>query len=149
VTTRAVVLALLVAAAAGCAGRTGGAYVWTCTPVRYVSGSPTPATVYVFNRSSTAANVAVNVLNKDGRNLAGVPVPGSAPGIVYSGHSGTGTVAVPPDETLLVVWQNAQGQPDQGDVAVSARIVSDQPIVVGSNVELGDSHPVACTHVPR
>ena len=145
---RPLVLAFIVLAATGCAARTGPPYVWACTPVNYFAGSNTNATVFVYNGSAAAANVAVKILNKDGTNLAGVQVPGAAPGTVYPGQTGTTTVPVAPDNTLIVGWLMAQGNPAQGgNVAVSARIVSDQPVVVGSNVEFSGFHPTVCAHM--
>ena len=144
---RGLLLALAVVAATGCAPRTGP-YIWSCTPVIYFPRSTTPPTVFVFNRGSTPAKVAVNVLNRDGTNLAGMQVPGAAPGTVYPGHMGTSTVTVAPESTLLVVWETPPGNvPQTADVAVAARIVSDQPVVVGSNVELIGNNPITCTAV--
>src|SRR5713101_706825 len=56
----------------GPAGSSAGGppFVWACTPASFPSsaGSPT-ANLYVFNGSSTTANVAVNILDKNGNNL--------------------------------------------------------------------------------
>lgn len=143
--TRAVALALVVVAATACAAARSGPYAWTCTPLVVFPGSQSPATVFVYNRGSRPANVAVNVLNQDGANLAGTQVPGAAPGTVYPGHTGTSTVVVAPDQTLLVVWETPPGNPaPRPDVAVSARITSDQPLIVGSNVDLIGNNPITC-----
>jgi hypothetical protein len=142
---RALLLALVVIATVGCAARVGPPYVWACTPANYYSGSNTNAAVFVYNGSATAANVAVKILNKTGANLSGVPVPGAPPGTVYPGQTGTSTVPLAPDNTLIVNWLSAQGNPaDGGNVPATVRVSSDQPIVVGSNVEFSGFHPGIC-----
>src|SRR5437763_3705875 len=51
----------------GPAGTSAGGppYVWVCTPANYFSGSNTSAALFVFNGSSSTANVAVHLLSKD------------------------------------------------------------------------------------
>jgi hypothetical protein len=42
----------------------------------------------------------------------------------------------------------AYGNPASGgDVAVTVKIVSDQPIAVGANVEFSGFHPMMCAYV--
>ena len=150
---RGLVQALVVVVVAGGCGvastpAPAGPYVWACTPANYNSGSNTNASVFVFNGRATAANVAVKILNKSGTNLSGVQVPGAAPGTLYPGQTGTATVPVAPDNTLIVSWLTAQGFPDAGgNVAATVKIVSDQPIVVGSNIEFSGFHPVPCGYM--
>jgi len=136
---------------AGPAGSGGGPpYVWVCTPANYNSASTTPADIFVFNGSATTANVAVNLLNKDGVNLAGVTVPGSAPPVTYPGQTGSSTVAVLSAHTLIVSFQTAQGNPASGgNILASLRVVSDQPIAVGSNIQFSGFHPVPCSLLPK
>jgi len=92
----------------------------------------------------------VNLLNKDGMNLAGVTVPGSAPPVTYPGQTGSSTVAVLSAHTLIVSFQTAQGNPASGgNVLASLRVVSDQPIAVGSNIQFSGFHPVPCSLLPK
>lgn len=128
----------------------GPPFVWVCTPANYNSGSSTAATIFIFNGSSSTANVAVHILNKDGANLAGVTVPGSAPPSTYPGQTGSTTVAVPAGNTLIVGWFTAVGNPASGgDIAASVSITSDQPIAVGSNIEFSGFHPLPCSLLPK
>jgi hypothetical protein len=154
------VLAVLVAQA-GCQGPSGppgppGAssggppYVWVCTPANYFSGSNTAADIFVFNGSAATANVAVHLLNKDGNNLSGVTVPGSSPATAYPGQTGASTVAVASANTLIVNYQTAQGNPASGgNVLATVRVVSDQPVAVGSNIQFSGFHPVPCSLLPK
>lgn len=141
-------VALIVAmTAAGCSARSGPPYVWACTPANYFSGSSTNGSLFVYNGSSATANVAVNFLNKDGSNLAGVAVPGAG-GATYPGQTGTSTVPVNAGNTWIVNWMTAQGNPASGgNVAATVRISSDQPIVAGSNIEFSGFHPTVCGYV--
>ena len=154
------VLALLIAPAGckapagapGSRGASGGGapYVWVCTPANYNSGSSTNADLFIFNGSSTMANVAVHFLNKDGTNLAGVSVPGASPATTYPGQTGAATVPVFSEHTLIVNYQTAQGNPASGgNVLATVSVVSDQPIAVGSNIEFSGFHPVPCSLLPK
>jgi hypothetical protein len=136
---------------AGPSGASGGPpYVWVCTPANYNSGSNTPADILIFNGSATTANVAVHLLNKDGTNLSGVTVPGSAPPVTYPGQTGTTTVPVLSAHTLIVSYQTAQGNPASGgNIPASVRVVSDQPVAVGSNIQFSGFHPVPCSLLPK
>src|SRR5207248_11494293 len=64
----------------GPAGSGGGPpYVWLCTPARFSNaGSNAPAELYVFNGSASSANVSMNILDRDGNNLLGHPIPGTS-----------------------------------------------------------------------
>jgi hypothetical protein len=125
----------------------GPPFVWVCTPASYPqAGSGPRADLYVFNGSSTTANVAVHILDKDGNNLAGVNIPGSAPAQSYPGETGAATVAVAPSNTRIVTWVN----PDTSlgcctNVSMSVRVVSDQPITVGSNFQFSGFIPLPCS----
>ena len=132
---------------AGPPGTGGGPpYVWVCTPANYFSGSNTHGDVLVFNGSATSANVAVHFLNKDGTNLSGVTVPGSSPAVTYPGQTGATTVPLSSANTLIVSYQTAQGNPASGgNMLATVRVVSDQPIAVGSNIQFSGFHPVPCT----
>ena len=137
---------------AGTDSSSGPPFVWVCTPANYFSGSNTNASVFIFNGSASSANVAVNILNKDGVNLAGVTVPGATPQNpgdpvpTYPGQTGASTVPLASANTLIVNWLTAQGNPASGgNIAATVRITSDQPIAVGSNIEFSGFHPVPCS----
>jgi hypothetical protein len=88
---------------AGPPGSGGAPYVWVCTPAHWPNmGSNSRADLYVFNGSTATANVAVNILNKDGVNLFGQVIPGTAPPVTYPGQTGAATVPVTPANTLIV-----------------------------------------------
>ena len=116
-------------------------------------GSNTRADLYVFNGSAVNANVAVHILNKDGANLFGQVIPGTAPAATYPGQTGATTVPVAPSNTLIVTWQTPQSYTnppglDQTKVSTTVRVVSDQPVAVGTNFE-GNFSPVACSLLPK
>lgn len=132
------------------ASAAGPPYVWVCTPANFNSGGTTPADLSIFNGSAASANVAVHFLNKDGNNLSGVTVPGTSPASTYPGQTGSATVAVAASNTLIVNYQTAQGNPASGgDVLATVRVISDQPIAVGSNIQFSGFHPMPCSLLPR
>jgi hypothetical protein len=143
---------------AGPAGTSAGGppFTWICTPANYNSGSSTAATFFIFNGSASAANVALHILNKDGVNLAGVVIPGASPVNIgdppptYPGQTGAATVALPAGSTLIVKSFTAVGDPASGgNIPASVRVVSDQPVAVGSNIEFSGFHPVPCSLLPK
>ncbi len=149
----------LVAAFAAChptqpSSRGGGPYVWVCTPAsnETVAGN-TRAGLYVFNGGSSNANVAVNILDRDGNNLAGHNIPGTNPAQNYPGQTGNATVPVAPAHTLVVDWttpQTAQPQSDGvTDVSYTVRVTSDQPVAVGSNFWWNGPAPLPCSLLPK
>ncbi|MCA1850138.1 MAG: hypothetical protein LC672_03535 [Acidobacteria bacterium] len=95
---------------AGPPGSGGGPpYVWVCTPAHYPNtASNTRADLYVYNGGTAAANLAVNILNSAGANLAGETIPGTSPAATYPGQAGSATVSVAPGSTLNVTWQTPQ-----------------------------------------
>lgn len=141
----------------GPAGPGGGPpYIWVCTPAHYPNvGSNTRADLFIFNGSSTPANVAVNILNKDGVNLSGQTIPGTSPAATYPGQTGSSTVPVAPSNTMIVTWQTPQTftQPppgiDQTKVSASVRVTSDQPVVVGTDFQWSGPVPLPCSLLPK
>src|SRR5215472_3339398 len=117
----------------------GPPFVWACTPA-FFPGSPTnniQTNLFVFNGSSTTANVAVHILDKAGTNLAGVTIPGTVPPISYPGQTGSSTLAISSLNTLIVNWDiptDTVSPPAGPNVSVSVQVISDQPIVVGSTL---------------
>ena len=141
---------------AGPPGSGGGPpYVWICTPAHFANGAGGPrADVYIHNASATTANVAVNILDKNGNNLTGATIPGSSPAATYPGEAGAATVPVSAGHTRSLNWvmPSAGGGPGLDgvtNVAVSVRVISDQPVVVGSNFQYGGNMPNQCSLAPK
>ncbi len=124
----------------GPAGSSAGGppFVWVCTPVVFPNnGDVDRGDLYVFNGSSTTANVAVHFLDQAGNNLAGVAVPGAS-GSFYPGQTGTTTVSVASMNTLVVTWNMPP-----------ATVTSDQPIVVGVDLERAAFKERPCSLLPK
>ncbi|HEX3282359.1 MAG TPA: hypothetical protein VHR36_14075 [Pyrinomonadaceae bacterium] len=140
---------------AGPAGSGGGPpYVWICTPAHRPNAAGSPRDdVYVFNGSSSTANIAVNILDRNGTNLAGVTIPGSSPARTYPGETGSSTVTLAPAHTRDVDWvmptTSGPGFDGVTNVAISVRVTSDKPIVVGANFEFNGDIPSQCNLLPK
>ena len=107
------------------------------------------ADLYVFNGSSTTANVAVHILDELGNNLAGVAVPGAG-GATYPGQTGSSTVAVSSLNTLVVTWKMPPDLPEGGsNISHTATVTSDQPIVVGIDLEDFEFKEHGCNLLPK
>jgi len=140
----------------GPAGSGGGPpYVWICTPARFSNaGSNAPAEAYVFNASSTTANVSMNILDKDGNNLAGHPIPGtSGPVQNYPGEANGVTVLLPANHTRFEKWvmpvAGGPGFDGVTNVSFTVRVVSDQPVVVATNFQFNPVGMPNVCHQPR
>jgi hypothetical protein len=109
--------------------------------------------VYVFNGSSSTANVSVNILDKTGNNLLGHPIPGTNPVQNYPGHANGATVPVAAANTLSINWASPATAPPDSDgitnVSFAVRVTSDQPIVVGHDFRWGDFVSIPCTQLPK
>jgi hypothetical protein len=106
--------------------------------------------VYVFNGSSATANIAVHILDKDGNNLAGVTIPGSSPAAIYPGQTGASTEVLLVGHTKIVTWQTPQDNPPGGpNVSSTVRVISDQPIAVGSDFQFSGFKPLPCSLLPK
>jgi len=129
-------------------------YVWVCTPAHFPNGGSNPRSdVYVFNGSSVTANVAINILDRAGKNLAGAIIPGTA-SATYPGEVGAATVPLLPAHTRDLDWlmpatSGAPGLDGITNVAFTVRVTSDQPIVVGSNFQFAASMPNQCSLLPK
>ena len=140
---------------AGPPGSGGGPpYVWICTPANLPNyGGIARDDLYVFNGSSMTANVAVNILDKDGNNLTGVTIPGSSPATTYPGEAGAATVPLLPAHTRNLNWANpitgGSGFDGVTHVSFTVRVKSDQLIVVGSDFQFGGVQAVPCSLLPR
>lgn len=136
----------------GPSGSGGGPpYVWVCTPAHLPNAGGSPRSdLYVFNGSGSTANISVNILDRDGANLAGVTIPGSAPPKTYPGEAGAATVTLAPGHTRDVEWVLPTTSPDGiTHVAFSVRVTSDQPIVVGANFQFNGNLPSQCSLLPK
>ena len=131
----------------------GPPYVWICTPAHRPAGGGSPRTdVYVFNGGAVPADVSINILNSVGVNLLGHNIPGSFGPVTYPGDADGVTVSLNPANTRDVNWvapaagANPASDPD---VAFSIRVTSNQPIVVGANIEVNGNMPNQCSLLPK
>ncbi|MFN2595599.1 MAG: hypothetical protein ABR563_00145 [Pyrinomonadaceae bacterium] len=128
----------------------GAPYVWACTPAQFPnSASTTRADLYVFKAGAATANVSVNILDKDGNNLAGVTIPGTNPAQNYPGQTGNATTPLPPAHTMNVTWTLPAIFQSDANASASVRVTSDQPVAVGSDFEFSGFHTLPCSYVPR
>jgi hypothetical protein len=140
---------------AGPPGASGPPYVWVCTPAHLPNAGGSPRSdLYVFNGSATTANIAVNILDRDGNNLAGVNIPGSNPAKNYPGEAGASTVTLLPAHTRDLDWimpatGGGPGLDGVTHVAFSVRVTSDQPVVVGANFQFNGNLPSQCSLLPK
>lgn len=127
----------------------GPPFIWVCTPAHYNNTGPGHFSgVYVFNGSGSPAEVAVNILDKDGGNLQGVAIPGNAPGNNYPGNAGVTTTTLAPGATRVENWLSpSTAVLPLTDVSFSVRVTSDQPIGVGSNFSHFEPRPNSCVQV--
>ena len=128
--------------------------MWVCTPAHLPNAAGSPRSdLYVFNGSNVTANIAVNILDRDGNNLAGVTIPGSTPSRVYPGEAGATTVTLLAAHTRDLDWvmptTGGPGFDGVTDVAFSVRVTSDQPIVVGANFQFNGNLPSQCSLLPK
>jgi hypothetical protein len=112
--------------------------------------------LYVYNESGTTATIAVNLLDRDGNNLATHNVPGSNPVVQYPGEAGNSTVTLADRHTRNLNWVMPQtgggpNPPIDGvtDVVFTVRVQSDQPIVVGANFQFNGNLPSQCSLLPK
>lgn len=132
----------------------GPPYVWICTPAHHPNAAGSPRDdVYVFNGSAVTANIAVNILDSTGANLAGVTIPDSNPSSTYPGESGANTVTLTSGHTRDLHWvmptTSGPGFDGVTNVAFTVRVTSDQPIVVGANFEFAGDIPSQCSLLPK
>jgi len=128
----------------------GPPFVWVCTPAHlYHNGGTNTSNLYVFNGSSSTANVAVHFLDINGTNLVGVTIPGTA-SETYPGESGASTFALLSTRTRNLTWTMPIASPDPTtNVAYTIQVSSDQPIVVGANLLGGGFMPNECNLLPK
>ncbi len=144
---------------AGPAGPTGPAgasssgppYIWVCTPAHYSNrGGGSQADLYVFNGSASTAAVAINILDKNGANLAGIAIPGSPTSSNYPGNTGVSTTPLAAGATRDLRWELPSTSPDpETNVSFSVRVTSDQPIVVGTDFQDFAHVPLPCSQLPK
>lgn len=129
----------------------GPPFVWACTPAHFpnVAGTTT-GNIYVFNGSSSTANIAVNFLGRDGNNLQGITVPGSSPAVTYPGEAGASTVTLDAGHTRDVPFTMPITFSDPvTNISFTVRVTSDQPIAVGADLSFSGFHPIPCSLVAR
>ncbi len=132
----------------------GPPFVWVCTPAHLPNaGGTARSDIYVFNGSAATANVAVNLLDRDGNNLTGVTIPGTAPATVYPGEAGAATAPVLAAHTRNLNWlmptTGGPGFDGVTDVVFTVRVTSDQPVVVGANFQFNGNLPSQCSLLPK
>ncbi len=99
--------------------------------------------------TGNAANVAVNLLDQAGNNLAGVTIPGLSPS-TYPGQTGSATVPVSSLNTLDVQWPMPADSPETTtNIAFTATVTSDQPVVVGVDLQDFRFKEHGCNLLPR
>jgi len=131
-------------------GSAGPPFVWVCTPANLDIGNHNNGEIDVFNGSTATANVAAHFLAKDGTNLAGATIPGSSPAATYPGQTGSTTVAVAADHTLIIPYQIGAGiRASDNGLLASVRVTSDQPIVVGTAKSTGLMDGSGCSLLPK
>jgi hypothetical protein len=140
----------------GPAGASAGGppFVWACTPANLPNAAGSPRDdVYVFNGSGNTANIAVNILDGSGNNLATVNIPGSTPVTAYPGETGGTTVTLASGHTRDVNWvmptTSGTGFDGVTNVAFTVRVTSDQPIIVGANFQFNGGIPSQCSLLPK
>jgi hypothetical protein len=139
----------------GPAGSSAGGppFVFICTPAflpQTGGGSGPRSDLYVFNGSSSPANVAVHFLDVSGTNLAGVTIPSSSPPTPYPGQTGTNTVPVASLNTLIVTWVLTTDSPDLApNVSTAIQVISDQPVAVSTDIQFSGFHPLPCSLLPK
>lgn len=131
----------------------GAPYVWICTPAHFPNAGSSTGNIYVFNGSTSTANVAVNFLDSTGNNLAGVAVPGVVPAANYPGDAGASTSPLPAANTRNVPFATpttgGPGFDGVTNVSASVRVTSDQPIAVGADFSFSGFHPIPCSLLPK
>ena len=134
----------------GPAGSGGGApFVWACTPAHFPNAGSSTGNIYVFNGSASTAKIAVNFLDRDGANLAGVSVPGANPAATYPGEAGNTTVTLDAGHTRDVPFVTPSTGGPVTNVSFTVRVTSDQPIAVGADFSFSGFHPIPCSLVAR
>ncbi|HYX68464.1 MAG TPA: hypothetical protein VE825_04985 [Terriglobales bacterium] len=137
----------------GPAGSSAGGppFTWVCTPANYdLANSGNNSEIDIFNGSSTTANVAAHFLAKDGTNLAGAVIPGSNPPVNYPGQTGSATVAIASQNTLILPYLTGAGtRATDNTLLATVSVTSDQPIVVGYNIPFGALQATPCSLLPK
>lgn len=107
--------------------------------------------LYVFNGSSSGADVSVNILNGTGVNLVGTAIPGTA-SETYPGDADGATVPLAAGHTRDVSWTmptSGSSPTTEANVSVAVRVTSNQPIVVGANFMVGGFLESKCSLLPK
>src|SRR5215831_16616244 len=135
----------------GPAGSSAGGppFVWACTPAN-LDQAEFGNELDIFNGSTMTANVAAHFLGRDGTNLAGSQVPGEPPGTKYPGQTGSTTVTLASQNTLIIPYDLGSGtRTGNSGLLATIVVVSDQPIVVGYNIPFGALQATPCSLLPK
>lgn len=133
----------------------GPPFVYICTPAHLANGGGgNRSDLYVFNGGASTANIAVNLLDRDGNNLTGHTIPGTIPAETYPGEAGATTVPLSAAHTRNLNWRMPTTGPPPTfdgitDVVFTIRVTSDQPIVAGVNLQLAGFMPNECNLLPK
>lgn len=130
----------------------GPPYVYVCTPINFHNAGTTTDYLFVYNGSSSTANIAINPLSTNGTNLAGAAIPVSMgqPPSNYPGQTGTSTTPLASGSTLFLTWATGEGNLNTAtNIAVTMRITSDQPIVAVQNMMWSGFLITPCTLLPK
>jgi len=121
-----------------------------CTPANiFTIVGNNEAFVYIFNGSSSTANVTTHFLNTFGSNLAGAPNSGASfPFDHYPGQVGNTTVPVLPQNTMIIAYQTTS-ESDLSIQVITVTVNSDQPVAVSINPGFDGPHPMPCTLLPK
>lgn len=124
----------------------GPPFEWVCTPIDAPNSHGNAGIdLSIFNGGGSSAKVAVHILNAFAENLAGQSIPGTNPNVVYPGQINN-TVSVARFNTLHVQWFTAESfSVNPAQVGTSVYITSDQPIVVGINIQWSGQNPATCS----
>ena len=134
----------------GPSGSGGGPpFVWACTPAHFPNAGTSTGDIYVFNGSSSTATIAVNFLDRDGNNLAGITVPGSSPAATYPGEAGASTVTLAAGHTRDTPFTLPTTGGPVTNVSFTVRVTSNQPIAAGADFSFSGFHPIPCSLVAR
>jgi hypothetical protein len=129
----------------------GPPFVWVCTPANYdLGGSGNNSEIDIFNASSSTANIAAHFLAKDGTNISGGVIPGSSPPVNYPGQTGSATVTLAPQNTMILPYLTGSGtRATDNTLLATVMVTSDQPIVVGYNIPFGALQATPCSLAPK
>jgi hypothetical protein len=123
---------LVVALFVGPLGTTAATpFVYGCAPAASNVASPTVSKVTLYNGSAAIANITMKLLASDGTNLSGLMSPAGS------------TFAIAATNSRWVDWSNPAVDPAfDNTIPSTARVVSDQSIAVGIDIDAGSNETI-------